>query len=383
MTFRGTSQRTPEDVSRRSGIGWAAPVLVIGLMMNAPRPAQAQDPPHWTGSRFDLDCTSQCHTLHQSPGGALNSSASNVNLCQSCHVAGGLAEDLTIDNVDKAVPGSSGTHHAFDVAAVNATLNTDVPLDGQRLLRVMSGNVVCSTCHNQHAAEQPYGGRSRIGNAQIVNVTGGGGIVPGGAYAGAEGVWYLIEIVTSGGMGAAQYAYSKDNGTSWFPGVCSPSSTATCPVTSPAAAALDAGVTVAFTGGGFQDGDQWEFAAAWSFLRWAAPPAVADARIDSGDNATGDKFCRDCHRGWVMTHTEVETWDGNPKSHPVGVPLDANGAGYDRSAPLDGNGAPQGGGGDDANPTNDLLFDAGNRVQCLTCHGVHYVDSNTLTVDGK
>jgi predicted CXXCH cytochrome family protein len=363
---------------------------VVAFFAGPAAPLHAQGPPHWAGTGIDIDCTSQCHVPHQSPGGALNSSASNVNLCQSCHAAGQLAADLTIDNVDKADPGVSGVHHAFDVAAVNATLNTQLPQDAERVLRVMANNVVCSTCHDQHRAEQVEGGRSRVGNARIVNVTGGGGLIPGGTYNGAEGAWYLIEIVTGGGMGAAQYAYSKDNGATWFPGVCSPSTPATCPVTSASAALLDSGVTVAFTGTGFVDGDQWEFAAAWAYLRWASDPAVADERIDSGVIATGDRFCRDCHRAWVMTHDDdlvggggVENWDGNPKSHPVGVGLNANGAGYDRAAPLDGNGDPQGGGGDDANPTNDLLFDAGGLVQCLTCHGVHYVDSNTQTVDGN
>ena len=78
----------------------------------------------------------------------------------------------------------------------------------------------------------------------------------------------------------------------------------------------------------------------------------------------------------------VRNWDGNFKSHPVGVTLNANGEDYDRTIPRDGNGADQDSLDADANPTNDLTFDSENRVQCLTCHGVHYVDSNTITVDG-
>jgi len=35
----------------------------------------------------------------------------------------------------------------------------------------------------------------------------------------------------------------------------------------------------------------------------------------------------------------------------------------------------------DGNPSNDLAFDGSGNVQCLSCHGVHYADSNTLTVD--
>jgi hypothetical protein len=76
------------------------------------------------------------------------------------------------------------------------------------------------------------------------------------------------------------------------------------------------------------------------------------------------------------------TWDGGFKSHPIGVGLDANGAGYDRSTPLDGNGAPQGGAGADAVASNDLVFDANGEVHCMTCHGVHFSDSNTITEDG-
>ena len=66
----------------------------------------------------------------------------------------------------------------------------------------------------------------------------------------------------------------------------------------------------------------------------------------------------------------------------MGVGLDTNAKGYDRATPLDGNGADQGAAGADSNPTNDLPLDGSGNVQCLSCHAVHYADSNTLTVDG-
>jgi hypothetical protein len=69
-------------------------------------------------------------------------------------------------------------------------------------------------------------------------------------------------------------------------------------------------------------------------------------------------------------------------SHPVGDFLNANGRGYDRAIPLDGNGAPQGSAGADGNHSNDYALDAENMVQCLSCHHIHYADSNTLTEDG-
>jgi len=134
--------------------------------------------------------------------------------------------------------------------------------------------------------------------------------------------------------------------------------------------ALNNGVTVTFAAGTYAAGEQWEFAASYPFLR-----------VPLG--AGGSNLCGKCHGDWFMDHNAVESWNsGAVKSHPVGVALNANGKGYDRTVPLDGNGSDQGGAGNDSNPTNDLqLFDVQNVVQCLTCHGVHFVDSNTQTVD--
>ena len=149
---------------------------------------------------------------------------------------------------------------------------------------------------------------------------------------------------------------------------------------------LGSGVEVVFTGGAagaFVVGEQWEF-----FGTLAVPAGEPGLRATS---MPWDKFCRDCHRSWVMTHDTdlvsgggVRNWDGNFKSHPVGVGLGANGLTYDRTQPLDGNGLAQSGGASpdvDGNPSNDLAFDGDGNVQCLSCHGVHYADSNTLTVD--
>jgi hypothetical protein len=318
---------------------------------------------------------------HQAQGGGLTSAAGNVNLCQSCHDS----NKLPITNDQKAAPGSGGTSHAFDVNATNGPAGSLPPLDNEMLLRVMNDNVVCSTCHNQHQAEAASGGRSSVRSAEKVADGGGSGsVTSGGTYTGSAGLWYLIDVVTEGDDAGAEFRYSKDNGISWIP--------AAAPYINAGGGGpvgLDNGVEVTFSGAAadaFRVGEQWEFSAAWSFLRRTLPlNHPADALIDSGANATGDAFCRDCHRSWAMTHTDVETWDDTFKSHPIGVTLDANGQGYDRATPLDGNGLPQNGGAStdvDGNPTNDLTVDAFGFVQCLSCHGVHYVDSNTLTVDG-
>lgn len=335
-----------------------AAVLVLQVALT--ERVGAQDPPHWESVGMPLDCTSQCHTLHQALGENLTSAATNANLCLSCHNPSGLASDLPLSSADKAIPGISGSSHAFEVPGTNATYGAQLPLDTEMSLRTPGGEIICSTCHNQHRAEATFGGESRVGAPKRLTALGStGALTAGGTFTGAEGVWYLVEITVAGNENNASFHYSKDNGISFFP----EQSVGT-------GVGLDSGVTVSFGAGSYEVGERWEFSAAWPFLRAALDAAGA-----------GSVLCRDCHRSWEMDHTAVETWDGAPKSHPVGVGLNANGRGYDRTVPLDGNGAAQGSAGVDANPTNDLLLDASGHVQCLTCHGVHYVDSNTLTVD--
>ncbi|HAW50980.1 MAG TPA: hypothetical protein DCX54_01440 [Flavobacteriales bacterium] len=93
---------------------------------------------------------SACHITHTSPGGAITSTLGNANLCLSCHVTTGVASGKPFTNADKAIPGTSGNSHAWDVAALNSTYETDVPTETQMALRVYSGEIVCSTCHDQH-----------------------------------------------------------------------------------------------------------------------------------------------------------------------------------------------------------------------------------------
>jgi predicted CXXCH cytochrome family protein len=364
-------------MKRASRAPWKAAVTLIGCAALC-TPVFASDPPHWYSDSYVIGCTEQCHVAHNSAGGALTQAAGNVNLCQSCHNSSGLASDAPIPSSASAIPGYGGSSHAFDVPAVHATYGTQRPQQTDMDLRVMNDNVVCSTCHNQHSGTAAEGGTPKISAPSKTNdLTGTGTIASQGTFSGAEGVWYLLEIDGAGSQADATFRWSKDNGISWM------AETVSAGNGSPVA--LDSGVEVVFSGGdagAFLVGERWELFGTWPFLR---------VSLDSGDINSVDQFCRDCHRSWVMTHDTdlvsgggVRNWDGNFKSHPVGVGLGANGLTYDRAQPLDGNGAAQTAGADpdvDGNPSNDLAFDGAGNVQCLSCHSVHYADSNTLTVD--
>jgi len=369
----GTTRRTTARFSGSLpdfclGVALAAAATLVAVGSGR---LAAADPPHWLGAVETTDCTSACHTLHQAAGGQLTAAAQNAALCQSCH--SGVTSALPIENAGKAMPSlGQGVHHAFGVAAVNAAYDTQVPLDQPMSLRVMDGNIVCSTCHNQHSASSAMGGTPRVSAAsKVIDGGGTGTIATGGTFSGADGVWYLIDVTAQGSATTARYRFSKDNGASWFPSGCVVGSVGTCRTATSTPAVLEDGIELTFTGANntLRVGDRWEFYAAWPFLR---------AKLDTGANDAGDKFCRDCHRSWVMDHTTIDTWDGGYKSHPVGVRLDvAGGSATNRTLPLEADGST----GNDGNPSNDLKLDSGGNVQCLSCHAVHYADSNSATED--
>jgi len=100
---------------------------------------------------------SQCHITHTGAGGGLTNVAGNANLCISCHNPAGAASASPFANTDKAIPGTSGTSHAWDALAVNTLYETNLPSNNEMLLRIPSGQIICSTCHDQHSqANPPY-----------------------------------------------------------------------------------------------------------------------------------------------------------------------------------------------------------------------------------
>ncbi len=97
-----------------------------------------------------VGCNS-CHINHSSPGGSLTAVNGNANLCISCHNPTGSASTYPFANSDKAIPGVSGNSHSWDKLAVNAAYQTNSPTNTQMANRIASGNIICSTCHDQHS----------------------------------------------------------------------------------------------------------------------------------------------------------------------------------------------------------------------------------------
>ncbi|WP_262916235.1 glycine-rich domain-containing protein [Aestuariivivens marinum] len=113
------------------------------------------------------NCNS-CHITHSAPGMSLTSIAGNDNLCQSCHTSTGAASAkpfTAADNIN-TFP-ATGDSHAWNVNAVNASKETNVPSNSQMAMRVISGQIICSTCHDQHntSAASPHLRASNVGDA--------------------------------------------------------------------------------------------------------------------------------------------------------------------------------------------------------------------------
>lgn len=333
---------------------------------------------------------SNCHKAHNSPGASLTKEAGNFNLCNSCHQYSGSFGFPGWTTSVQAVPGLSGSSHRWDAYASGrgATPPSAGSSDSDELEmagRLDAGKLMCSTCHDSHAADhQPVSGRGRqtvsaVTKSGALPVPGSGtvGVAgPVGAAAAAKG--YLLDVVAAGSEATALYRVSNDDGKSWF-GCSAPTSYAyvvwndTAPngcQAGPAVALNDgANVSVAFAAGSYVVGDRFRFYVSYPFLR-------ADA--------TNSRMCVVCHRDRNMTTANVQGTGPHAGTgaaivpgttlfhHPVGAAL--------ASAPRDASGVPQTGAGD-GDPSNDLVLGTGGVVSCLTCHRPHNADSNSLTAD--
>lgn len=166
---------------------------MVAALVCAARVSSALDAPHGPVGTIDCD---DCHIPHSAPGGAITRFSGNSNLCQSCHQPGGSGEDLTLlDAVQADRVGGTGSSHRWDADATNAALDTTLPSDAAMLLRIddqgtlgdtSDDTIMCSTCHDQHNHTKgtPFMRRSPAGGALCAECHGAWDIADAG-----NGTW--------------------------------------------------------------------------------------------------------------------------------------------------------------------------------------------------
>ncbi|MCA9733080.1 MAG: CxxxxCH/CxxCH domain-containing protein [Deferribacteres bacterium] len=130
--------------------------LIAALLYFSSNTLQAQvpyptDAPHWGSG---IDCIS-CHQPHRNSEIKLTNLSGNANLCMSCHNEGGIANNNSFAEADKALPGISGTSHAWDIQVINPNHATLLPLNPELAQRIPDGYILCSTCHDPHVQKFP------------------------------------------------------------------------------------------------------------------------------------------------------------------------------------------------------------------------------------
>lgn len=300
--------------------------------------AYALDPPH---SLTAAGNCSNCHTPHHALGGTLTKVAGNPNLCQSCHVTGGLASARALPNSDQAQPAPG----------------------------LPAGTAPAGNSHRWDS------GPSGHVSPDAAN-TSTGAVQSGGALTGRYPKTYTLAITAPGDVGTAVFSWTDTlggSGSGMVTGTEVP---------------LNEGITATFTNGGtspsFKTGDQWRVYVRTE-LRLPTTPALA-ARISEGKimcstchnqhsqanqpfdptapayggagtgwTGTGvgrhyqrvandqAQMCEDCHNARVVTSS-------TQGSHPVGVPIPGGQFKAPSIVPLDSTG----------------------KVRCLTCHRPHF-----------
>lgn len=302
---------------------YIASIIIIAGLTVLFGVAIAIDPPH--DASTTTNCQS-CHSLHNAVGPSLTKEAENYNLCMTCHAALGSASTLPFAATDQATPGTSGTSHRWD-ASMPLTDNPNNPY-GLRKVDSLTNTAlkarlgVFGTCSNPS-----YTNKSTCES--------GGGT-------------WTAKVVCS----VCHNLHSQSAAT-WDPNA------------------------PAYSGSGTGSGRHYQRAA-----------------------NDLNQLCEDCHyyRTPASGETDVRNWSGNKKSHPVAkIFTSANGETRDVTKPQQYHTSPlepqaaswtaqTGGryhlnGTGDSNPTNNIVVGSDGKIRCLSCHGIHYTDSDSTTVD--
>lgn len=131
--------------------------LVLATLLALPFAARATDLPH-ASPRLTQACA-DCHVLHNAPGLALTNVAGQFNLCSSCHVANSQA---AWNAADQAIPGTSGSSHSWSGLVVSPGNGSAMPTSPDLLEHLDTAfggakKIRCGTCHDPHSqARAPF-----------------------------------------------------------------------------------------------------------------------------------------------------------------------------------------------------------------------------------
>lgn len=367
-------------------------LIILSIFLSDPIFA-GRDSPHnrtWTTNTTKQVGCSGCHVARSAPGPS-GTQAANPTLCKSCHASGETeAPEKPFADSDQANWATlTGTSHSWSATLPDTSdpnnnfgLRSWTSIQTYHLYAnyVKFRGVVCSTCHNQHvqsrmASEPIEPNRNRdpwepfARPYSSINSSGDSGTATGGS------TTQIIDAdrgpLWTANMWTNFYVKMTSGPTTINRG-------AIRPISSNDANSLT--VSSAFPAS-VQNGDRYE---------------IIGRHFQRITNDT-NQMCEECHwyrsANWV---TSVREYTGNYLSHPVSKSLTT--VSYPdqfNPAPLEpvyvfspaGTIAAQTGiryrdnGGNDTNFTNNIVLDAENKVRCLSCHRIHYGDSDSTTVD--
>lgn len=352
-------------------------ILAAAAASLLPVAGRGVDAPHTAATIPNATGCSDCHMLHNAPGGSLTNRPDSFTVCTHCHNSLGAAFSFggAWYTSHQATPNAGGRSHHATGSTTSAAYGATPPTHPALQRYTADGQLKCSSCHDPHVA----GSSGAPGNLHVSVATGTalartGGTGSGNAQmtltvgSGALAKGYRIRI----GPGTSQFQVSHD-ARSQQPSLVTWGTPYAFSANTPVPlthAEDDPAVSVRFSAVPAVAGDYWDFYVGFPFLRMA---------IGEGE------LCLACHPARAQAHGDVETsatygWaTGQPFSHPVGEGLNANGKGYDVATPLGVNGAPQG----PASSSSDLRLSPTGMVTCLSCHAAHNADSNSQTPDAR
>lgn len=346
-------------------------IFLIGfsllLMVVIPQSGIAADPPH------NISC-SKCHTTHKASGTALTKADSNVALCLSCHTTGGEAANKALLNSMQAVPGTSGTSHSWSGLLLNLTLGVSMPNSPGVATKIENVRGGMTTVDSSNANSVTYGNANYSANSLV------GSILMFFSTTAASSANKYLQVNVTGNNSTTIY---------WSSSQAMPVNPKSLDryIVIPADAKLTCSMC---------HSQHFQARASWDPLSDTTYSAgITNNRHMMRLNNELSQLCEDCHRTRAMSYTRASGSDAsypadgaNVFSHPVAELL--NSQGYDYSAPLDANGsaqtnspsAPRRYAGDkDGNPTNNQVLDKDGKIRCMSCHRMHYTDSNQITND--